>query len=201
VWRGNDGALEGRVRASYGLADKDLDGAVSLRVALGGQWLTAETYRDVRDVADRPIVSPVMNSIAAQEFGDDYGDYARVSGGRVGVEGTLGGPTTWRLGVRRETPTSLTVHAAPMSGVYRPNPALGGPSVSAVTLSLSRAAAGLGVRHDHAFEVTLEAGRSDTDRRYARHACARARGRRSGERRPAVLPHVRPRRPWNSSGR
>ena len=170
VWRGDDGTIEGRLRASYGFADRRLDGALSLRVALGARSLTAEAYRAVRDVADQPVVSPVVNSIASQEFGDDYGDYSRVSGGRVALEGSLAGPVTWRLGVARETPASLVVRAVPASGVYRPNPPLGGPTVSAVTLALTRAGAGLAVRHDHAFDVSLEAGRTDADTRYTRLA-------------------------------
>ena len=170
VWRGEEGTLEGRLRASYGFADRRLDGALTVRFALGARRLAVEAYREVRDVADRPVVSPVMNSIASQEFGDDYGDYARVTGGRVALDGSLGGPATWRIGVARETPATLTVRAAPASGVYRPNPALGGPTVSLVTLALSRSGAGLAVRHDHAFDVSLEAGRSDANARYARLA-------------------------------
>jgi hypothetical protein len=170
VWRGDDGALEARLRVSYGFADRNVDGALSLRVALGTRRVSAEAYREVRDVADHPIVSPVMNSIAAQEFGDDYGDYTRVSGGRVTLDGALGGPVSWRVGVARETPATLPVRAAPASGLYRPNPALGGPAVSFLTLALTRAGAGLAVRHDHAFDLSVEAGRNDGGRRYARVA-------------------------------
>ena len=172
VWRADDEAVEGRLRASYGFADRSVDGTVSIRAAFGAQRVRAEAYREVRDIADYPIVSPVVNSIAAQEFGDDYGDYTRVSGGRLMLEGTLAGagPVTWRAGVARETPATLTVRAAPASGRYRPNPALGGPSVSFLSLALTRAGAGLGVRHDHAFDVAVEAGRSDGGARYARVA-------------------------------
>lgn len=79
---------------------------------------------------------------------------------------------SWRVGLARETPATLTVRAAPASGLYRPNPALGGPAVSMVTLVLSRAGAGLAVRHDHGFDLAFEAGRSDDDTRYARVAGA-----------------------------
>ena len=171
VWRAGDGTLEGRLYASYGFADRMVDGALSAGVALGARRLSAEAYREVRDVADHPIVSPVVNSIAAQEFGDDDGDYTRVSGGRLMLDGLGGaGPMSWRVGVARETPATLTVRAAPASGIFRPNPALGGPSVSFVTLALTRAGAGLAVRHDHAFDVSVEAGRSDGGTRYARLA-------------------------------
>ncbi len=172
IWRGDEGTLEGRVRASYGFADRHVDGAVSVRLALGGRQVSAEAYREVRDVADRPVVSPVVNSIASQEFGDDYGDYARVSGGRVTLDGSLGGRATWRLGLARETPASLIVRAAPMSGEYRPNPALGGPTVNLVTVALTRAGAGLAVRRDHAFDLSLEAGGIEGGGQYARVAGA-----------------------------
>lgn len=172
VWRGDDGTFDARLRASYGFADRRVDGALSLRVAVGAQRVSAEAYREVRDIADHPVVSPVVNSIAAQEFGDDYGDYTRVTGGRVTLDGARGGArsVSWRVGIARETPATLTVRAAPASGLYRLNPALGGPAVSMVTLALSRAGAGLAVRHDHGFDLALEAGRSDDDTRYARVA-------------------------------
>jgi hypothetical protein len=62
------------------------------------------------------------------------------------------------------------VQAAPANGQFRPNPALGGPALDIVTLGVAHAGAGLAVAHDHAFDVSLEAGRSDADTRYVRLA-------------------------------
>jgi hypothetical protein len=170
VWRADDGALEGRAHLSYGFADRQVDGTLSAELGLGAQRLTASGYRAVRDVSDMPVVSPLINSIAAQEFGDDYGDYVRLTGGRVLLERPTGGATTWRLGVARQAAASLAVRAAPASGRVRPNPALGGPVENVLTLGVSRVGEGLAVRHDHTFDVSLEAGRADAGGGYVRVA-------------------------------
>jgi hypothetical protein len=168
VWR--SGLVETRARASYGFADRRADGALSARLALGSAALSAAVYREVRDVSDEPVVAPVLNSLGAQEFGDDYGDYARVTGARLGLEGAAGGRVRWRAAVSREGVASLTVRAAPASGTYRPNPALGGPAADVVTLGLTRAGEGFAVRRDRAYDLSLEAGRRDGGTTYLRLA-------------------------------
>jgi hypothetical protein len=170
VWR--TGVVETRARGSYGFADRRLDGALDGRVGLGTVALSAGAYREVRDVSDVPIVAPVVNSLGAQEFGDDYGDYVRVTGGRIGVEGPVGGRARWRIAVAREGVTSLPVRAAPASGSFRPNPSLGGPALDILTLGVSRAGEGFAVRRDRAYDLTLEAGRIDGGARYLRIAGA-----------------------------
>jgi hypothetical protein len=166
VWR--SGGIEVRARGSYGFADRRADGALAGRFALGGIVLSAGGYREVRDVSDVPIVAPVVNSLGAQEFGDDYGDYVRVTGARLGIEGPAGSRARWRLTLAREGIASLTVRAAPASGAYRPNPALGGPALDVVTLGISRAGEGFSVRRDRAYDLMLEAGRRDGGTTYLR---------------------------------
>ena len=172
VWRA--GVLEARARASYGFGDERADGALAGRVALGRLALTAEAYREVRDVSDVPVVAPIVNSLAAQEFGDDYGDYVRVTGARLGLEGSVGGGnrTRWSITTAREGVASLAVHAAPATGTYRPNPALGGPALDLVTLGVSRSGEGFAVRRDRAYELTVEAGRMDGGATYLRLAAS-----------------------------
>ena len=168
VWR--SGVLEARARGSYGFGDRRMDGGLDGRVALGRVALTVEAYREVRDVADVPIVAPIVNSLAAQEFGDDYGDYVRVSGARLGIEGPVGDRARWRASGAREGVASLAVRAAPATGAYRPNPALGGPAIDVVTLGVSRAGEGFAVRRDRAYDITLEGGRVDGGATYLRVA-------------------------------
>jgi hypothetical protein len=168
VWRSE--VLEGRVYGSYGFADRRADGALSGRVALGRLRLSADAYRQVRDVSDVPVVAPIVNSIGAQEFGDDYGDYVRVTGGRLALEGPAGDRARWGVTVARETIASLPVRASPADGAYRPNPALGGPTLDVVTLGVSRAGEGFAVRRNRAYELTLEAGRADGGATYLRCA-------------------------------
>jgi len=168
VWR--TGVVEARARGSYGFADRRVDGVLAGRVALGTAALSAGAYREVRDVSDVPVVAPVINSLAAQEFGDDYGDYVRVTGGRLGIEGAAGGRVRWRLAVAREAVTSLPVRAAPASGAYRANPPLGGPALDVVTLGVTRAGEGFAVRRDRAYDLALEVGRVDGGASYLRMA-------------------------------
>jgi hypothetical protein len=159
VWR--RGGFEARGRASYGFADRHGDAGLSARLAVGVATLGAAAYREVRDVADEPVVAPLVNSIAAQEFGDDYGDYVRVRGVRLELDYPLGGGVTGRLAVAREAPASLRVRAAPATGRYRANAPLGGRALDVVTLELRRASEGFAVRRDRFFDLALEAGRRD----------------------------------------
>ena len=168
VWR--RGGFEARTRASYGFADREANAGLSARIAVGAATLGAIGYREVRDVADEPIVAPLVNSIAAQEFGGDYGDYVRAGGGRLELEYPLGGGVIGRLAVAREAVRSLPVRAAPATGRYRPNPALGGPALDVVTLELRRASEGFAVRRDRFFDLSLEAGRRDGGATYLRVA-------------------------------
>jgi hypothetical protein len=168
VWR--SGGVEARARGSYGFADRRADGALAGRVALGGVLLSASAYREVRDVSEVPIVAPVVNSLGAQEFGDDYGDYVRVTGARLGIEGPLGSRARWRLAMAREDIASLPVRAAPATGSYRPNPALGGPALDVVTLGISRPGEGFAVRRDRAYDIAFEAGRRNGGTTYLRMA-------------------------------
>jgi hypothetical protein len=168
VWR--RGGFEARARAGYGFANRQATGGLSVRIGVGAATLGAIAYREVRDLADEPIVAPLVNSIAAQEFGDDYGDYVRVGGGRLELEYPLGGGVTGRLALAREAVGSLPVRAAPATGRYRPNPALGGPALDVVTLELRRVSEGFAVRRDRFFDLSLEAGRRDGGATYLRLA-------------------------------
>ena len=166
------GAIEGRVRVGYGFADRRVDAALSGRVAQGAGTFSASVYREVRDVGDVLIVSPMINSLGSQEFGDDYGDYVRISGGRIAWRRPAGASVEWQLGAARENVTSPPVRAAPATGRFRPNPELGGYGVDAVTLGVRRPSEGFAVRRDRYFDVSLEAGRVDGGATYLRLAGA-----------------------------
>ncbi|MGH7537813.1 MAG: hypothetical protein ACREMF_04200, partial [Gemmatimonadales bacterium] len=170
VWRAE--AFEGRARASYGFGDRRVDGAVSGQLVLGALTLGARVYREVRDIGDTPVISPLLNSLAAQEFGDDYGDYVRVTGGRLVLGRPQPNGVDWQLSAGREHVASLQVRAAPAAGRFRPNPALGSPRLSIVTLSARRPSEGFAVRRDRFLDVALETGRADGGITYARLAAA-----------------------------
>lgn len=168
VWRSKGGGLELRARASYGFADRRLDGALSAHVPVAAGRLSASLSREVSDVADEPVIAPLLNSISAQEFGDDYGDYFRVSGGRLALEYPLGGGISGAVSVARNDVASLVVRASPAMGRYRPNPALGGPALTVLAIELRRASEGLAVARDRCFRVTLEGGRRNGGSTYVR---------------------------------
>src|SRR5258706_5861311 len=69
VWRTPDDGFEIRGLGSYGFADRAGTGIVALTSADG---LELMAYAHVRDIGDTPVIAPLLNSIASQEFGDDY---------------------------------------------------------------------------------------------------------------------------------
>src|SRR5256714_8905273 len=116
VWRAPGDGFELRLLGSYGLADASGTGLVELTSADGIE-LTA--YRQVRDIADAPIIAPLLNSLASQEFGDDYGDYYRATGVRFGLRVAIGVRGEWRLAVARERGAFIAESANPAPGPNR----------------------------------------------------------------------------------
>jgi len=150
----NDG-FELRGLGNYGFADRAGKGIVALTSTDG---LELAAYRQVRDIADAPVIAPLLNSIGAQEFGDDYGDYYRATGVRLGVRVGIGTRGEWRFSVSRERIASLSVRSSPATGRYRPNPAVEGGDYSTATLTIRRRSEGFAVRRDVAGEASVEVG-------------------------------------------
>jgi hypothetical protein len=155
VWRTPDDGFELRGLSSYGFADRTGKGSIALTSTDG---LELAAYAQVRDIGDAPVIAPLLNSIASQEFGDDYGDYYRASGVRFGVRVGLGARGEWRFAAAREHVASLAVHATPATGRYRPNPGVSDGDYSTAALTLRRRSEGFAVRRDVAGETTLEFG-------------------------------------------
>ena len=170
VWRAAGDRVELRALASYGFADDRAKGALSVAYGGGRGTLEASGYRQVRDVGDVPVIAPLFNSISAQEWGDDYGDYYLATGARLEFRHGAGPRGEWRASLARETIGSLGVAAAPATGRYRANPALGGRNVSVAQLVLRRGSEGFAVRRDLAVEASLEGGRFDGGATYGRAA-------------------------------
>lgn len=164
------GGVEARALASYGTADGRPKGLFALTTGPGVWRFEGAAYREVRDVADHPNGSRLVNSFAAQEFGHDYGDYYGAEGGRVGISRSLGARGDISLTLARDAIRSLAIHATPASGTYRPNPVLGPSTANRAQLTLRRRSGGFVVRRDVQGEVMLEAGAGDAGRGYARVA-------------------------------
>ncbi|MBI1967938.1 MAG: hypothetical protein HYS40_08095 [Gemmatimonadetes bacterium] len=171
VVRGGD-RLELRALGRYGFADRHPKGAVSASEAGGRGGLEAALYTEVRDVGDVPVIAPLVNSVASQEFGDDAGDYFRADGGRLAYRHAIRARGEWSAAVARERIATLAVTAAPARGAFRPNPALGGSSLTALQLAVRRKSEGFAVRRDLHVEVALEGGRLDGGNTYLRTAGA-----------------------------
>lgn len=171
VWR-LGGTSEGRALAAYATATGRPTGSLTLGHAAGSWRVEGSVYRDVRDVSDAPIVAPLVNSFAAQEFGDDYGDYYRADGGHLTLRRALGARGEGALTLTRETLRSLAVRATPAQGTFRANPPLGGRNVSVARLAVRRRSGGFAVRRDWNAEAALELGASDGAGAYARVAAS-----------------------------
>jgi len=168
VLRGGGERRELRLRTSYGFADRCGTGAVTAVERRGRDALELSAYREVRDIGDWPVIAPLQNSFAAQEFGHDYGDYYLAQGARLTYRHGVGVRGEWRAAASRESFQSLAVAATPANGSYRPNPALGGPGVDLVQLAFERRSEGFAVRRDLHVETVLEAGRQDGGDTYLR---------------------------------
>src|SRR3989454_7930899 len=119
VWRTPDDGFELRGLGHYGFADRTGKGSIAFTSADG---LELAAYAQVRDIGEAPVIAPLLNSIASQEFGDDYGDYYRATGVRLSVRVGIGARGEWRFAAAGEQGASLAVHPAPATGRHRPQP-------------------------------------------------------------------------------
>jgi hypothetical protein len=110
---------------AFGTSDERFTGELAIGVAAGRATVTLEGGRSIHDFSDVPVISGVLNSILAQEAGEDYGDYVMVDRVGVGVRYPLSGVTAISLNAAYEDPSSLGVEASPAHDSYRSNPALG----------------------------------------------------------------------------
>jgi hypothetical protein len=155
VWRTPGDGFEVRALASYGFSDGSGKGGITIASADG---LSLTLFRQVRDISDDRVIAPLLNSISAQEFGDDYGDYYRTIGGQLSARFDIGLRAEWLIVVRRERLSSLPIRATPASGVFRPNPAVKEGDFNAGILTVRRRSEGFAVRRDMAGEATVEIG-------------------------------------------
>jgi len=149
--------------SALGTADGRLNVTGRAAFRLGSARLRLEGGREVRDLAGEPVISPLLNSLLAQELGRDYGDYVLVEGVAARVRAPSGNRAWLEAGLARERATSVATAARPVWGRYDANPPLGGPPAWTARLSLGRRPAGGLTRRDLDGKLELEAG-SDTAR-------------------------------------
>jgi hypothetical protein len=154
--------LQARPYVAFGTSDERLLGSLALSLHAGRVRLAAEGFRKIRDISDLPVITPIFNSIAAQEFAKDYGDYVLLEGANVSTRLSNGRNTT-SFEVFYERPHSVGVSATPASGRFRPNPPLGGPQVDDIggyRITFERASGGVAVTRDLQGSISLEAGKN-----------------------------------------
>jgi hypothetical protein len=90
-------------------------------------------------VGDVPVIAPILNTLSAQEFGRDYGDYYRFDQAALGVRQRFGSRHTLTLAASVEHAHAMEVTHTPAFGSYRPNPPLGGDEYRVLRLGVERA--------------------------------------------------------------
>lgn len=154
-----------------GTADGRATGGVTARVGAGATQLTASVGRQVRDFGEEPVIAPVLNSLAAQEFGKDYGDYLLLDAVMAGVGYRIDARHLLTVEGAIERSRSLGVEASPANGTYRANPALGAGIYRIGRLKVERGAgASVAQVSDLRGSLSLEAGEGPTN--YARAVAA-----------------------------
>lgn len=156
--------IELRPSLGIGTSDWRVTGGLQGRVGTGGTQLTIGAERSIRDFSDVAVVSPVMNSLSAQEFGKDYGDYVLLDRARVELRRRLDPRTTLSVEGADERTRSVDLAAAPATGTYRPNPPLGAGTYRIGRLRLERAGAGFAARSSLGGALAFEAGDGPTTR-------------------------------------
>src|SRR4051812_47125370 len=108
---------------AYGTSDDRLTGSLTAAWRTGGTVLTLGGSRAVRDFSDLPVIAPLVNSILAQEGGEDHGDYLLLHTVAGGIRHRLSGRTSLTLDLALEESHSMETTASPATGSYQPNPA------------------------------------------------------------------------------
>lgn len=160
--RPGGGALTLRGWISLGLDDDRLKARLDATYRLGRSTIAVRLARELRDIGDDPVISPLLNSLQAQELGKDRADWVLLEEGGVALRR---GPVQVGVGVRRST--SVATRATPAHGSFEPNPQLGSGTwgVGEVRLSAVGGVPGAGVAWRSALEIE---GGFQRDLRFAR---------------------------------
>ena len=155
-----------RTRAAFGTSDERLTGGGRLTFTRGPVEWSIAASRALNDIADRPILSRLTNSLLAQEGGRDYGDYTLVDGARIGMARRGPVDVTVEAGVERSY--DVRTEASPAGGSYRPNPPLAAGDLVVGRLRLGKTTETLDRSRRRSVGFDVEGGTGD--RRYLRLA-------------------------------
>ena len=147
----------------FGTSDGRLTGGLRAERAHGATTVALMAGRTIRDLADRPISSGVVNSLLAQEGGRDLGDYTLLDALRGTVIQHLGAAAQVSAGLSVERSRSVRTEASPARGTYRDNPALGAGTISVGRLAFEWTDAALVRSIATTLQLNLEAGTGARD--------------------------------------
>lgn len=135
VLRPGGGALEVRMWGAYGVSDERLKARFSIARRLADWRVELGASRTIDDIGDEPVIAPLLNSLVAQEAGDDFGDYVLMHRVKLGLRRRIGTAGAITLTVGREHSTTVEVQTTPANGTFRPNPPLGGGTFNVGTVA------------------------------------------------------------------
>lgn len=145
----------------YGLANERLSARLQASLAVGGKsHLTLVAERLVMDIGQSPVISPVLNSILAQEFGVDRGAWTQRRSLGLRWQRALSPGMESRIEVGLEDWQPVETRAVPTRGSFAPNPEVGGGSFGVVRVGVGKSA---GAPPGLAWQVGLEAGSGNPD--------------------------------------
>jgi len=143
------------VRPSLGIGTSDGRLTGALVAETGNTWIAVR--REINDLADFPVIAPVLNSILSQESGKDYGDYVLLESAEIGARYRVNPKLQIDGSVGVESATGVRTAARPFHGTYRPNPDLGAPTYAVARVRLERFPGGIALRQDLGGTLALEA--------------------------------------------
>jgi hypothetical protein len=158
AWRGPGPLDRVGVGLEYGFGDRRVMGRIDATKTAHAVELRLSAHRRVADVGAFRSASGVVNSIAAQEWGRDHGDYVLEEA--IGLEAAVRAGTLGRVAMRvaREWSYSVGETVAPARGRVRPNPPLGSAPQWTASIELSGGRVTAGRLRDRAFEIRAEMG-------------------------------------------
>ena len=156
--------IQFRPSIGIGTSDGRATGGIAVMMGQGATRLSLSARRSVDDVGEGPVIAPLLNSIMAQEFGKDYGDYFRLDRAELAMRRRFGARHSITLSGGIEHAYSLEVTHNPASGTYRPNPALGAGEYRVARIELERGPLStLASARDLDGELVFEAADGDSD--------------------------------------
>lgn len=164
VFRPGHGAVELRVWGSYGIDDRRPKGWGTVERSYGSVTVQVQGGRTVRDVGDEPVISRALNSLFAQELGNDNGDYYLATEGLVSARFELGPRSSVNGRVGAMNTESMVIVARPSSGTFRTSQALGAGRSLYATLELERRSHGFSHGKGVSGRVSVEGGTLENGR-------------------------------------